>query len=37
LDVSPGEYWGFQRIGEFLPADYEPPVAATPAPQAKLK
>ncbi len=37
LDVVTGEYWGFQKIGEFLPADYEPPVAATPAPQAKLK
>lgn len=39
LEVSPGEYWGFQKIGEFLPADYVPPVAATgsagPTPPAK--
>ena len=32
FDVVPGEYWGFQRIGEFLPLDYEPSVAATAAP-----
>ena len=30
LDVVTGEYWGFQKIGEFLPLDYTPPVAATP-------
>jgi hypothetical protein len=36
FDVVPGEYWGFQRIGEFLPLDYAPPVAATPA-KAKVK
>jgi hypothetical protein len=30
LDVSIGEYWGFERIGEFLPVDYSPP--GTPAP-----
>ena len=29
FDVVPGEYWGFQRIGEFLPLDYAPPVTAT--------
>ncbi|MGI4865709.1 MAG: carboxypeptidase-like regulatory domain-containing protein [Janthinobacterium lividum] len=32
FDVVPGEYWGFQRIGEFLPLDYAPPVAATATP-----
>jgi hypothetical protein len=40
FDVVPGEYWGFQRVGELLPLDYEPPVkaasksktAAAPAP-----
>ena len=29
LDVSTGEYWGFEKIGEFLPLNYEPPTAAT--------
>jgi hypothetical protein len=30
LEVFSGEYWGFERIGEFLPVDYQPsaPVAA---------
>ena len=28
LDVSNGEYWGFERIGEFLPFDYVPPTAS---------
>ena len=32
LDVVTGEYWGFQKIGEFLPLDYAPPAAAMPAP-----
>jgi hypothetical protein len=32
FDVVPGEYWGFQRIGEFLPLDYAPPVATKAAP-----
>jgi len=38
LDVLNGEYWGFERIGEFLPFDYQPPAAvrreapAKPAP-----
>jgi hypothetical protein len=32
FDVAPGGYWGFQRIGEFLPLDYAPPVAATATP-----
>ena len=32
FDLVPGEYWGFQRIGEFLPLDYEPPVATMAAP-----
>jgi len=32
FDVAPGGYWGFQRIGEFLPLDYEPPVAAKATP-----
>lgn len=31
LDVVSGEYWGFQKIGEFLPLDYAPPVAANAA------
>jgi len=31
-DVSTGEYWGFEKIGEFLPLDYQPPaLASTPA------
>ncbi len=25
LDVFIGEYWGFEKIGEFLPVDYVPP------------
>jgi hypothetical protein len=31
LDVFNGEYWGFEKIGEFLPVDYVPtnPAAAT--------
>jgi hypothetical protein len=39
FDVGRGEYWGFQRIGEFLPLDYAPPVSPTrPATtQAKVK
>lgn len=28
-DVSTGEYWGFEKIGEFLPLDYQPPAAAS--------
>ncbi len=33
LDVSTGEYWAFEKIGEFLPLNYEPPtVSAAPAP-----
>ena len=31
LDISNGEYWGFERIGEFLPFDYVP-AAATARP-----
>ncbi|WP_046245163.1 carboxypeptidase-like regulatory domain-containing protein [Hymenobacter terrenus] len=32
LEVYNGEYWGFERIGEFLPVDYvPPPTAAAPA------
>jgi hypothetical protein len=30
-DISTGEYWGFEKIGEFLPLDYQPPAPA-PAP-----
>jgi hypothetical protein len=30
-DVSTGEYWGFEKMGEFLPLDYQPPALA-PAP-----
>lgn len=34
LEVSVGEYWGFEKIGEFLPVDYVSPAAAgaKPAP-----
>ncbi|MFC7668001.1 hypothetical protein ACFQT0_11855 [Hymenobacter humi] len=28
LDVYNGEYWGFERVGEFLPVDYVPPLPA---------
>jgi hypothetical protein len=31
LDILIGEYWGFEKIGEFLPFDYNP-TAAAPAP-----
>jgi hypothetical protein len=27
-DVSTGEYWGFEKIGEYLPLDYQPPAPA---------
>ena len=30
LDVSVGDYWGFEKIGEFLPYDYVPPTAPAP-------
>ncbi|WP_165903688.1 carboxypeptidase-like regulatory domain-containing protein [Hymenobacter gummosus] len=30
LDVSVGEYWGFEKIGEFLPFDYQPTAAVKP-------
>jgi len=36
LDVFNGEYWGFERIGEFLPSDYVPP-APSPTPSAPGK
>jgi hypothetical protein len=32
LDVYNGEYWGFERIGEFLPFDYDPAATSVPAP-----
>ncbi len=35
--VALGEYWGFEKIGEFMPLDYEPPTQAVkpiPAPPA---
>ncbi|SFQ72804.1 carboxypeptidase-like regulatory domain-containing protein [Hymenobacter arizonensis] len=32
LDAYNGEYWGFERIGEFLPVDYAPTTAAGAAP-----
>jgi len=32
LEAYNGEYWGFERIGEFLPVDYAPPASATAAP-----
>ena len=28
LEVYVGEYWGFEKIGEFLPVDYVPPTAS---------
>ena len=28
MEVYNGEYWGFERVGEFLPVDYVPPTAA---------
>jgi len=28
-DVSTGEYWGFEKMGEFLPLDYQPPAPAS--------
>jgi len=31
LDVANGEYWGFERIGEFLPFDYVPPTGGEAA------
>ncbi len=31
LDISVGDYWGFEKIGEFLPYDYVPPTALAPA------
>ena len=31
LDVAVGGYWGFEKIGEFLPYDYVPTAAAAPA------
>jgi hypothetical protein len=37
FDVAPGGYWGFQRIGEFLPLDYEPSVTATKRASAAVK
>lgn len=30
LDVSVGEYWGFEKIGEFLPYDYQPTAPVKP-------
>ena len=35
LEVLSGEYWGFERIGEFLPFDYQPPAPAPGATPAK--
>ena len=34
LDLSVGDYWGFEKIGEFLPYDYAPPTPSTPPPPA---
>ena len=31
LEASNGEYWGFEKIGEFLPIDYVPPAPSAPA------
>ncbi|MGY3088759.1 hypothetical protein ACVWYF_001799 [Hymenobacter sp. UYAg731] len=33
LDVYNGEYWGFEKIGEFLPFDYMPPTVSSAAPR----
>ena len=30
LDVFNGEYWGFEKIGEFLPVDYSPSASVAP-------
>ncbi|WP_035561521.1 carboxypeptidase-like regulatory domain-containing protein [Hymenobacter sp. IS2118] len=35
LDAYNGEYWGFERIGEFLPVDYVPPSASAAPTSAK--
>lgn len=39
LDVFNGEYWGFEKIGEFLPVDYVPtnPAATPPRPVAPAR
>jgi len=37
FDIGRGEYWGFQRIGELLPLDYEPPVVAAKRASAAVK
>ena len=29
LEAVNGEYWGFERIGEFLPVDYAPPATSS--------
>ena len=34
LEASIGGYWGFEKIGEFLPFDYVPPASAEVAPAA---
>jgi len=31
LAVSVGDYWAFEKLGEFLPLDYEPGMAGTGA------
>ena len=31
LEAYNGDYWGFEKIGEFLPVDYVPP-ATIPSP-----
>ena len=33
LEVALGGYWGFEKIGEFLPVDYVPPASAAAAPR----
>ncbi len=32
LEILAGEYWGFERIGDFMPFDYVLPAASTPTP-----
>ena len=33
LEVALGGYWGFEKIGEFLPFDYVPPASAAATPR----
>lgn len=35
LEAYNGEYWGFEKIGEFLPVDYVPPTTSATSARAK--